>query len=198
MKKIIIAILFASLIFTATACQKKETDDKTLKVESLVLSEKVKNWIVFTNPAFRYELRYPRDWEISEPTEDGLSVSLYDNQSLKDAKKNNETFFGDLIILGHSNWKENYTLEEFYRHQTEDLFQGGYEREEIKINGQPGFLFKNVRNRDATKTDRLIDVIALELGDRVLEIEIYRNWSVVKYILNTIKFYPSKVISNLQ
>ena len=101
--------------------------------------------------------------------------------------------------MGKSNWKENYSLEEFYRNQTENLFLGNYEQEQLTIGGQNATWFKDVRSRRQEDPEILVDVIAMDLDDRIIEMEIHEKefWTEISTIVNSIKFYPGKVIADL-
>lgn len=164
------------------------------------VTKQVFDWKIYTNPAYRYELRFPKDWASFDSGEDGKQAAFYPVSRGEQAKSGNETYYGSLIILAHSNWQTKYTLEDFYRHQTENLFLGGYEQEKITLDGKEAIWFKNVRNRNIEKPDLLVDIIAVDLGDRILEMEVQEKeyWTDIKTILNSIVFYPNSSPSDMQ
>lgn len=204
MRKKIVFILVAVLLVAGTACTKQETkvepDNLKLSMSKAEVSAAVKGWTIYTNPAYRYELRFPKDWKFVDSGEDGKQAAFYPASREKEVKENKETYYGAIVLLSRSNWQEKYNLEEFYRNQLENLFLGNYEQETILIDGQEAIWFKNVRNRNQENLDALVDVIALDLDDRIIEIEIHEKqfWDQIKPIINSIHFYPSKIISDLE
>lgn len=203
MKKIAFSLLIVSIMFLGAACTKKDapTDQGfNLSMTKGEVSQSVKGWSTHTNPAYRYELRYPTDWKVVDSGEDGVQAAFYPAEREAEVKKNKETYYGSVLFLAHINWKDNYTLEEFYRNQLENLFLGNYEQEAIMFDGEEGVWFKDVRNRNLEYPDRLVDVIALELDDRIIEIEIHEKeyWNDIKVMLNSLKFYPGKIMADLE
>jgi hypothetical protein len=199
MKKFTIAICVLALVFTGLACTQSDQTPEKLGMSKIKVMEEVQGWSVFTNPAYRYELRHPKNWKLFTSGEDGVSVALYPQQREVEIRKNKETFYGSLIIVSHSNWQEKYTLEEFYRDQTENLFLGNYDQQPVALGEAGGIWFKDVRNKKLDNPEDLVDVIVLDLEDRIIEIEVHdkQYWDTIQVILNSIKFYPGKVNSNL-
>lgn len=191
MKRLFVALLILASVFSFTACTKKV--DTGLKMDSGEVAKAVYDWKLYTNPAYRYEVRFPKDWAVFDSGEDGKQAAFYPVSRGEEVQQKSETYFGSIIILAKSNWENKYTLEDYYRQQTENLFLGNYETEKIVLDGKDAVWFKNVRNRNIEKPDLLVDIIALELGDRILEIEVQEKeyWSQIKTILNSIKFYPN-------
>lgn len=204
MKKSLILVCVFALLLGGTACTKNENGsdpaNMDLSLNKMQVSEGVKGWSIYTNPAYRYELRFPKDWKFFDSGEDGKQAAFYPESREAEVKANKETYYGTIVILSRSNWQENYNLEEFYREQDENLFLGGYEQEEILLGGKAATWFKDVRNRNPETPDAMVDVLAFDLEDRIIEIEIHEKqfWDDIKVILNSMKFYPSKVNSNLE
>lgn len=204
MKKSLILVCVFALLLGGTACTKKEqandSENLNLSLNNMEVQAGVQGWSIYTNPAYRYELRFPKDWGTYDSGEDGVQAAFYPKSRENEVKANKETYYGAMVILSRSNWKENYNLEEFYREQTENLFLGNYEQEEILLGGKEATWFKDVRNRNPENPEATVDVIAFDLEDRIIEIEIHEKqfWDEVRLIMNSIKFYPSKVISDLE
>jgi len=198
MKKLFVTFILASLVVTFSACTKK--DDGGFAMDSAKVAKTVYAWKIYTNPAYRYELRYPTNWLTYDSGEDGKQAAFYPEARGVEVQKNNETYYGAMVILAHSNWQTKYTLEDFYRQATENLFLGNYEQEKVSIGGVEGVWFKNVRNRNYENTEALVDLIALDLGDRILEIEIHEKqyWDDIRTILNSMSFYPNASPSEMK
>jgi hypothetical protein len=204
MKKSLILVCVFALLLGGTACTKKEnsndSETRNLSLNNMQVQEGVRGWSIYTNPAYRYELRFPKNWKTYDSGEDGKQSAFYPASREGEVKASKETYYGTIVILSKSNWKENYNLEEFYREQTENLFLGGYEQEEILLGGKAATWFKDVRNRNPEKPEAVVDIITFDLEDRIIEVEIHEKqfWDDVKVIMNSIKFYPSKVKADLQ
>lgn len=191
MKRFLITLLIGVCVFSFAGCTKKA--NVGFKMDASEVSKNVYDWKLYTNPAYRYELRFPKDWSVYDSGEDGKQAVFYSNVRGEEVQKANETYFGSLIILATSNWQTKNTVEDFYRQQTENLFLGDYEQEKIIINNVESVWFKNVRNRNIEKPELLVDIVAIDLGDRILEIEIQEKqyWEEIKTILNSMTFYPN-------
>lgn len=198
MKKSLVLLAVVLLVVSLSGCTKKE--DAGFAIDAGKLKTKVFDWKIYTNPAYRYELRFPTDWSVYDSGEDGKQAAFYPTAHGEELKSKNETYFGAMVILAKSNWKEEYTLEDYYRQQTENLFLGNYEQEKVTIGGVDGVWFKNVRNRNIEKPDLLVDVIALDLQDRILEIEVQEKeyWEDIKTILNSMTFYPNAAPAGME
>lgn len=145
---------------------------------------KVKDWRVYTNPAYRYELRHPIAWRMETSGEDGKLVEFFiSKQSSSKA----------LVIRGVSNWKEQLFLEQYFAGQPEDLFKAGYEKEDAFVSGEKAVWFKAVKRGDLP-----INIIAVASEDRILIIEIWTDWEDSLAVLNTIKFYPNKTFDEVK
>ncbi len=180
-------LLFVSTIIMTTlilsGCGQKA--EKNILPADLAMTESqvkvaVDGWKIHTNPAYRYELRFPRDWQSLMTGEDGVLVKLY-----SDKKESLE----DIKIIAYSNWKENYSLEDFYAKQYQNLLATVEEKETVKIAGADGYWFKKVKNFVPEKPDAEVDVITLSLADRIIEFVIIDNFETSRTILNSLKFY---------
>lgn len=199
MKKLFGLLLLGVIVFGVAGCVKIKNSGDLVVLSEATVKERIKGWKIYTNPAYRYELRFPQNWSYKDTGEDGVGASFFPLDKAKDAAKSKEKYFGDIVIISHSNWKESYNLEDFYRHQTENLFLGGYDKEEITLSGEKAIWFKAVRGKNPELSEKTVDLIALDLKDRIIEIEIHEkdDWDIVKTIINSIKFYSNKVISEL-
>ncbi|NQT49788.1 hypothetical protein HQ571_03800 [Candidatus Kuenenbacteria bacterium] len=181
MKKTLTAAILISIVFLVTGCSKVE-DKGDITLSSASVKASVKGWNVHTNPAFRYELRYPTSWKLIDDGEKGTLVQMY-SKGIKGGL--------DLKILGYVTYEEKYTLEEFYKTQPQDLFaeEYNYEREEVEIDGHKAMWFKNVKSYQDGQESVLIDLVAFRFDDRIVEVEIYDEWEESKIILNSMNFY---------
>ncbi len=166
------------MLFVATACQKVEPTSDFILGQSSV-KNMVHGWQLYTNPAFRYEIRFPQGWLTSDSGEDGVIARFQPEQDNEDSLK----------IIGYTNWKYGYTLSEFYDNQEVNLIASDYDREELELNGNQAIWFKKIPNRMATDPEREVDIVTVYLGDRILELEIRNNFDTVKELINSIKFY---------
>ena len=199
MKKLFSLFILGVIVFGLAGCAKIKNSSDSVVLSAATVKERVKGWKTYTNPAYRYELRFPQAWDYKDTGEDGVAASFFPLDKAKTATANKEKYFGSVIIISHSNWKELYNLEEFYRNQTENLLLGGYDKEEITLSGEKAIWFKAVRSKNPEQPEKIIDLIALDLKDRIIEIEIHEkdDWDIVKTIVNSVKFYSNKIISEL-
>lgn len=184
-----VVVLMFVLICGVSACVKKDNNAKELEMSAGAVKQAVKDWRIYTNPAFRYELRFPQNWDYASSGEDGAGAALFPRGL------NSET--DGVSIRGVSNWAERYDLAEFYRHQSVDLLKSEYAREEIKIGKMKGVWFKDVSGRLTGKPDQKVDLIAFELGDRILEIEIRSDWEASRAVVNSFNFYGLNSLKDL-
>lgn len=175
------------VLFGATACVNDGDDLSGLIMKQSAVKKAVDNWAVYTNPAYRYELRFPLDWKVTDSGEDGKSVIFY----IKGATDNKPT----LAIKGYSNWQEGYDLEIFYSKTKNDLFKTSPNREEVKIDGQKAIWFKDAQMEG--EEDQRLNVVSLDLDDRIVEILIIGEWNEARAVVNSLNFYPNKAMDNL-
>jgi hypothetical protein len=189
MKKVLSLMLIASFVFISAACTNsndtKLSDD--LVLSSSVVKEGVRGWGVYTNPAYRYELRHPKSWSPEDSGEDG-KVAWF-------TPKGNQV--PAVRILSYSNWREQYDLQNFYQNQSVNLLESEYKQEEIEIGGFKGYRFEQVKERAQGDYDAA-DVIALDLVDRIIEVELIEINEDSRMLLNSLKFYGNKTVSDLK
>ena len=188
MRKILLAALTLVLVMSVAGCAKPEERPASLAMGSGAVKSAVTGWKVYTNPASRYELRFPKNWEVEDSGEDGVTARFFQNKKVGVAVK----------ITSYSNWQQKLDLAGFYAGQTVDLLKSDVKREEVEIDGQKAVWFQGVKGRVSGDANRLIDVIAINLDSRILEIEVLDGWDEARVILNSINFYSDKVISDLQ
>ena len=202
MKKFLLILVAVVLVTGMTGCAQKanQLGGNGVILEKSVVSQQINGWKTYTNPAYRYELRFPTDWDFKDTGEDGKAASFYPIAREKAVSKTGEKYYGSVVIASYSNWTEKYTLEEFYRNQAENLYVGGYKTEEITVGGIKGIMFKDVRNKNEDNREKLVDLIALNLEDRIIEIEVHEKdqWDNVRTLISSIKFYPNNTMSDLK
>ena len=192
-------ILFLTL-FGFSACTDKSNDVNSLTIKQSTVKKAVNNWQVYTNPAYRYELRFPQTWKVADSGEDGKSVWFYKNGTTDNAPV--------LTIKSYSNWQESYDLETFYSKTKNDLFKTSPSREEIKIDDQKAIWFKDAQmageesvfvpgSGASTDGSQKLNVVSLDLNDRIVEILIIGDWINAKTVVNSLNFYPNKAMDNL-
>lgn len=179
-------MVICAMAFFIIGCEKqqKQVTNELIMKESAV-KQSVKGWQLYTNPAFRYELRFPQGWRVTDSGEDGLIARFFSANAADDSVK----------ILGYTNWKQQFSLQEFYENQSVDILKADAPREDVEINGQAGLWLKNVKGRVAAYPEKLVDLIVFDLGDRIVEVEISGNWETSKIIVNSLKFYDNNSIT---
>jgi len=185
-RAIFFLILFFALI-SFSACTKNNNDPNSLIMKQSAVKTAVNNWKVYTNPAYRYELRFPQIWQVTDSGEDGKQVVFF----IKTQGANQPV----LSIRSYSNWQESYDLETFYSKTKNDLFKTSPNREEIKIDDQKAIWFKDAEMEG--EEGQKLNVVSLDLDDRIVEILIAREWLDAKTVVNSLNFYPNKAMDNL-
>jgi hypothetical protein len=176
MKKLLfIAVLMLTLIGVSGCEEKQPTTD--LNMEAATVATNVKGWTVYTNPAYRWEIRVPKSWSYTDSGETGYQATFY-------AKPGNPT----VEIMSKSNWQENYTLEDFYKNQTVNIW-ANYKSEDMTLGGNPVKLFRDVKGLVQGSPDATAQVMAMSIGDRIVEIRMYEVTDESKTLVNSIKFY---------
>ncbi|MFZ5364836.1 MAG: hypothetical protein ACOZBH_01395 [Patescibacteria group bacterium] len=182
--KFLIALLIVPLLISACSCQKQPTDRD--HVELLVPDDvkgKVKDWVVYTNPAFRYELRSPENWEILDLNKTGEDVYFYEK-----GKSITDDYKGELRILGFSNWLEKLSIDEFIKSKAPTNYyaiSAGEDRQEIQFRDFYAIRFDNVEIAE----NQLIDVLAIDGRDRIILIELRGTKKDIETILGSMYFY---------
>lgn len=186
MKRVFAAICVLTLLVTVTGCAKKN-DGGGLILDETIVSNSVKGWVVYTNPAFRYELRYPQTWTFKDSGEDGTTANFMPIDATS----------SQLTIKSYTNWSQNFTLEQFYLDKKQDFFKT-MKQEDIDIGGMPSKLIRAMTGRVDGAPEKIVDLIMVNLGDRILEIELRDTNEVSKTVLSSIKFYGNNSKSDLQ
>lgn len=184
--KFLIALLIIPLVVSACSCSKRDDNAKRVNLEIKQredVADEVENWVVYTNPAYRYELRSPRDWDILDVEKKGEEVMFY-----PEGKTISDEYKGELRILGFSNWKDEYSIDEYVKNHAETNYYAlsrADEREEFEYRGFYAQRFRNVELSDG----RVIDVIAVDARDRIILIEMYGEYGMVETIIGSMYFY---------
>jgi hypothetical protein len=193
MKKVFLILLILTFSLTLTGCSSPISSTKQTKdiiIDQDTVKNRVKGWGLYTNPAFRYELRHPKTWQLDMSDDIGTEVTIHDeNKPLTDQ------YFGEIVIKGFVNWRTQYNLEQYYQNQTNNLFEQGFEQAEVEIDGQKATWFKEV---DTIYQDQEIDVITFDLDDRIVEIYLIDDSKSTITVLNSLTFYGNKTISDLE
>ena len=188
MRRILLEVLALFVAVSVAGCAKQGGRPDSLAMSSGAVKSAVAGWKVYTNPASRYELRFPKSWTVEDSGEDGVTVRFFQDKKVGVAVK----------IITFSNWQEKLDLAGFYARQSVDLLKSDTEREDVELDGQKAVWFKDVKDRVSGETNRLIDVVAVNLDSRILEIEVLDGWDDAKVIMNSLNFYPDKVIGDLK
>ena len=187
MKKLFTLLTLIVLTVTLSACGQPEAPATQLILEQEAWAKPVYNWGIYTNGAFRYELRTPTDWETNEIGEFGKEVYFYPK-----SKTLSDTFFGSVRIIGYVNWRTQYTLEEFYKNQPQNLFEQNFEHEEFTFGGFRAVWFKKV---STIYKDKEIDVIAFDGTDRIIEYYIMDDFNESRLMFNSLGFYGNNTVT---
>jgi len=188
--KMFVKLLFLFVLLPALiagcSCDRRNSGLDGLEIrEKSKVQENVKNWVVYTNPAYRYELRAPRDWEILDMERKGETVFLYPKES---QKPDLQGYRGAIMIRGFSNWQANFELEEFIKSRSPYnyymMIKDG-EVVEIEYKGYDAIWFKNIK----AKRDKYIDAIVVDLDDSILIMEIWDNPEQATNIISSLYFY---------
>ena len=175
MKKLfVISLMFVALLGVSGCEKKAPTSD--LNMDAATIATNVKGWTVYTNPAYRWEIRVPKSWSYTDSGENGYQATFF-------AKPGKAT----VDILSKSNWQENYTLEQFYQNQTVNIWKD-YKSEDMTLGANPVKLFRDVKGL-VPGSDSTAQVMAMSLGDRIVEIRMYEVNDDSKTLVNSIKFY---------
>lgn len=176
MKKILVIAVMLVALISVSGCEKKPpTTD--LNMDATAIASNVKGWTVYTNPAYRWEIRVPKSWSYTDSGENGYQATFF-------AKPGNAT----VEISSKSNWQENYTLEQFYQNQPVNIWKD-YKSEDMTLGGNPVKLFRDVKGLVSGSPDATAQVMALSIGDRIVEIRMYEVTDESKTLVNSIKFY---------
>jgi len=183
--KFLIALLIIPLVVSACSCSKNDSGagvDFEVK-ETEDVKGKVTNWVVFTNPAYRYELRSPTDWEIFDKHQTGEDVYFYPK-----GEAISDEYMGELRIIGFTNWMEKYPLDEYIKNHAETnyySFNDAEEREEFEYRGFYAMRFRNVEIIE----DEFIEVLAIDAADRIIVMELYGSFKDLENIIGSLYFY---------
>ena len=176
-------IVGLALIISGCAITEKKPADTAISMSASEVKVAVKGWAVYTNPALRYELRHPKKWDFEDN---------WDGSKIIEFKDGDDTI---MKITGVANWREKYTLEEYYENQPVNLFSAGYQNEEVQIGGRNATWFKNVTEPGI---EMPVNVFGMFLDDRIMEIHVYDEWDDSLVVINSLKFYGNNIISDLE
>jgi len=176
MKKIIFIAALLLVLVGINGCEKAApTTDLNMDESAVKLA--VKGWTVYTNPAYRWEVRVPKSWSYADSGENGYQADFF-------AKSGGSA---TVEILSKSNWQENYTLEQFYEKQTVNIWKD-YKGEDMTLGGNPATLFREVKGL-VPNSDQTAQVIAIRIEERIVQIIIFNVTDDSKTLVNSIKFY---------
>ncbi len=190
MKKAILLSLLLVGVMIFSGCVKNNvpedygqpTVQSSLILDQEKVKENVDGWVVFTNPQFRYELRYPKNWTYSLDDEGAKISVLYPKN-----KQLSEEYFGAMIVQGIVNWKNSYSIPEYYAMEAlNNYYELGFEARSFILNDYKAVWFPNV---DGLYGELPVQVVAIDLNDRLLEIHLFTTDEETLTVLNSLKFY---------
>jgi hypothetical protein len=177
MRKIMVISMIFVVGLLLTGCESvRNLGEESLHLSQSTVKGSVRGWVVYTNPAYRYELRIPKDRAYGDSGEDGKELYVYDG-----AVDGSQLA---MKITSTSNWKEGHSLEDFYQNQYVNYLENGSEYSDIEIGGKSGKWF-----HDIDVVGHTAQIIALDLSDRIIEIELYGMEQKDKVMLNSLSFY---------
>jgi len=181
----LLTILLLVLLVLSGCGKKDDSSQQGFQIkERGDVHEFVQNWVVYPNPAFRFELRSPKNWEIFDVDKKGEEVYFYPR-----GKNISDDYSGELRILGFSNWKDQLKLEEFITSSKSPvnyyLRCEANDIEKIVFKDFDALWFKNVE----IKTDQFINVLAIDAKDRIIIMELYGSYDVLNNIIGSLYFY---------
>lgn len=188
-KYFLLSLLVFSLIFIS-GCIKKDlpkdygqpTAQSSLLLEKEIVTKNVDGWTVYTNPQFRYELRHPKDWIYSLDDEGAKIVVFYPKN-----KQLSEEYSGTMILQGIVNWKNHYSIPEYYEMEAlNNYYKLGFESRSFMLGDYKAVWFPNVDGLYGTLP---VQVVAIDLNDRLLEIHLFATDEQTLTVLNSLKFY---------
>jgi hypothetical protein len=187
MKKILTFLTVIALVVALGGCRKQTTEDTTvLLLPQDEVKSSVNTWPIYTNPAFRYELRFPKDWQTYQPNESGEEVTVYPkSQTL------GENYVGALKIFGLTNWVKNLTLEQYMEEKGRNLYKDGNKMESIEFKGYTAYWFKDVTS---IYKDKTVQVVLFQMSDRIVEVHLIDEWEDARLIFNNMYFYGDNTI----
>jgi len=190
MKKIQLLVLIMFVMFVTVGCTNNDNNNTTqdgaemtsILMDENTVSKNVKGLAVYTNPQFRYEIRHSKSWEYHVDDEGEKIVVFHPKR-----KQLSDDYFGLMIFQGITNWKNNYTLKEYYSTEALNNYYGlGFEIEKLEIKGHEAVWFKDV---DGLYGEQKVQIIGISLEDRILEVHLFEQSEDVLTALNSIKFY---------
>lgn len=192
MKKILFGGLIIVMAFTLVGCEKaSEYERVNWNLSPEAVKEGIRGFGTYTNPMFRYELRVPKGWIYQDDAVDlegGRRVVFY-----PDNKKLSDEYYGAVIVKGFVNWNVGHSIGDYFRREVEqDLWDSKIEKEIIMIDDREGTLLREVTGLPEAET---MDVIGLELNDRIVEIRLLDHSEKTKLLLNSINFYGDSVVN---
>jgi len=185
--KLLIILLLLPALIIGCSCKKQDQDTDNGSgstgfeiLEREAVQETVKDWVVYTNPAFQYELRSPKNWTIDDIEKKGEEVKFYPKK-----KEVTEGYNGEMRILGYANWQHDLGIEKFVKSKApENYYNLTEEIEDFNYKNFAAVWFKSV-----TKDEQTYDVIVFKPKDRLIVIEMYGSYDDLTDILGSMYFY---------
>lgn len=176
-KNFIFGVLLGTLLLVS-GCSKTPAQPLTdLNLDDSVVTQNVRGWDIYTNAAYRWEIRVPLTWDNKNSGEDGYYAEFFPRGSVSTAVEFN----------CKSNWQEKYTLEQYYSKQEKNLWTE-YSREDMTLGGRSAVLFRDVKGL-VSGSDKTANVVVLDLVDRIVEIRVFDMTPDALTLLNSINFY---------
>jgi len=183
--KFLVALLIVPLLISACSCQRNGSEDRTdFEVKQTEdVQSKVKDWVVYTNPAYRYELRSPLDWQIEDVEKKGEEVMFFPK-----GKELSDNYKGELRILGYSNWKEKYKLDYYVKYVGTTNYYALTDAKDKEVIEFRGFYAEHLKNVELGENIQG-DVILIDARDRIIIIELRGSFDKLSDIIGSMYFY---------
>ncbi|MBI5254382.1 hypothetical protein HY932_01215 [Candidatus Falkowbacteria bacterium] len=189
MKKVMILLISIAIVFCFSGCAKKaDFNFYNFEMSKSEIAKAVKGWDIYTNGTWRFEMRFPTDWNVKKVDE--WSKEVYFIPKDKQAEFNVGNYKGVIYIKGVMNFQTKYDLAKYMDSVgRKEILGGTYQQLQVKVGGQDAILIKNAEEFYSVWADELL----INLGDRILDIFIYDKTPDVLAALNSMTFYGDVV-----
>ncbi|MFH0815041.1 MAG: hypothetical protein V1902_03145 [Candidatus Falkowbacteria bacterium] len=194
MKKVVMLLVGIALVLGFSGCAKKaEFNFYDFEMSKAEIAKAVKGWDIFTNGTWRFEMRFPTDWNMRKVDE--WSKEVYFIPKDKTLEFNAGNYKGVIYIKGVMNFETKYDLAKYLDGiGKKEILGGTYQQLQVKVGGQDAVLVKNAEEFYGTQVDELL----INLGDRILDILIYEKTPESLAVLNSMIFYGDVVKDDLK
>lgn len=189
MKKVVILLVGIALILGFSGCVKKtDFNFYDFEMSKSEIAKAVKGWDIYTNGTWRFEMRFPTDWNAQKVDEWSKEVYFIPEDKMGEFQTGN--YRGAIYIKGVMNFETKYDLAKYLDSiGKKEILGGTYQQLQVKVGGQDAVLVKNAEEFYGAQVDELL----INLGDRILDILIYEKTPDVLAALNSMTFYGDVV-----